>query len=86
MLTQPELHSIYPLDPSPKPSLVYRFPNSTGLFGITEIEPDIFAVVAGNLSLIDDVFAPTVSLSGRLTSEEAPQKYARLQIFLPAGP
>ncbi|KAF2178009.1 hypothetical protein K469DRAFT_643356 [Zopfia rhizophila CBS 207.26] len=57
MLTQPELRSINPLDPTPEPSLVYQFPNSTSVFGIAEIEPDIFAVVAGNLSFPPNNFA-----------------------------
>ncbi|KAH7012345.1 hypothetical protein B0J12DRAFT_778574 [Macrophomina phaseolina] len=45
----PELWSVSPSKGSA--SLVYSFPNANGLLGITEICPDVFAVVAGVLSL-----------------------------------
>lgn len=84
MLTQPELRSINPLDPSPKPSLVYRFPNSTGLFGITEIEPDIFAVVAGSLALTGDVFAPNSFALWKVNLRRHPPE-VRKAANIPAG-
>ncbi|KAH8678203.1 hypothetical protein BX600DRAFT_507170 [Xylariales sp. PMI_506] len=36
-----------PQSPSPEVSLVYEFPNITGLLGIAETYPDVFAVVGG---------------------------------------
>ena len=50
LLTQPELRSINPSVPNPQTSLVYQFPNATSVFGITETEPDVFAVATANLS------------------------------------
>ncbi|KAF2175375.1 hypothetical protein K469DRAFT_683979 [Zopfia rhizophila CBS 207.26] len=58
VFTQPELRGINPLDPYPKPSLVYQFPNATGLLGTTEIEPDLFAVVTTNFSFTTGVSVP----------------------------
>jgi hypothetical protein len=49
-ITRPELWTLNPFDASPAPSLIYKFLNATGTFGITEISPDIFAVSAGDFS------------------------------------
>ncbi|KAG4418310.1 hypothetical protein IFR04_008586 [Cadophora malorum] len=48
--TAPELHSIDPDASSPNPRLVFKFPNATAVFGITEVYTDIFAVVVGNFT------------------------------------
>ncbi|KAE8356181.1 hypothetical protein BDV28DRAFT_145366 [Aspergillus coremiiformis] len=51
-LDAPELWQINPTKPkSNSGSLLYTFPNATGLLGITPIAQDIFAVIAGNVSL-----------------------------------
>jgi hypothetical protein len=53
LLSAPELHLISPLASPPKQSLIHSFqgtPNITGLLGITEIDQDVFAFVAGNAS------------------------------------
>ena len=45
---------IYTLDPSasiPTAKPLHRFDNVTGLAGITEVTPDVFAVVVGNYSV-----------------------------------
>ncbi|KAF2262000.1 NHL repeat-containing protein [Lojkania enalia] len=51
MLTAPELRGINPIDPKPKISLIYQFPNATSVLGSAEVKPDIFAVVTANVSL-----------------------------------
>ena len=47
LLTTPEL---YQIDPSQRtdPILIHTFPFALGLAGITEAEPDVFYIVAGN--------------------------------------
>jgi len=46
-LSVPTLFTLDPLVPSPTPSIVHTFANGTGNAGITEISPDIFAVLNG---------------------------------------
>jgi hypothetical protein len=43
----PTLFSVDPTVPSPTATALYTFPNTTGLSGITETSPDIFALVTG---------------------------------------
>ncbi|KZP21489.1 hypothetical protein FIBSPDRAFT_1020155 [Athelia psychrophila] len=50
LATAPELYEIDTAG-SHKTQLVAQFPAATGLLGITEIQHDVFAVVAGSLSL-----------------------------------
>ncbi|GME60473.1 Six-bladed beta-propeller TolB-like protein [Neofusicoccum parvum] len=51
LLTSPELYEIDPSRPeSSSAHLVHRFDGNVGLFGITEVEADVFAVVGGNFS------------------------------------
>ncbi|KAH8702791.1 quino protein amine dehydrogenase beta chain-like protein [Phaeosphaeriaceae sp. PMI808] len=84
MLTQPELWSINPLDPHPKPSLVYQFPNATGLFGVVEIEPDVFAVVATSFALTSDISVPnSVAIWKVNLRKRAPEVHKAANI--PAG-
>lgn len=47
--SSPELYQVDPFG-NQKPTLVYRFPGVTGVLGIAEVEPDIFAIIAGNYS------------------------------------
>ncbi|KAH8592544.1 hypothetical protein B0O99DRAFT_630027 [Bisporella sp. PMI_857] len=49
MLTTPELYSLSPSKPS-SPELVHTFADYTGLLGIAETSPDVFAMVVGNLT------------------------------------
>ncbi|KAH8800171.1 quino protein amine dehydrogenase beta chain-like protein [Xylogone sp. PMI_703] len=49
-LTTPELWLLSPTRPE-EPVLLYTFPKVLGLVGITELQPDIFYVVAGNFSV-----------------------------------
>jgi hypothetical protein len=52
LLSTPPIYSLDPLNPSPgSAKLLHNFPFATGLTGIAEIKPDIFAVVAGNWSV-----------------------------------
>ncbi|RKU48737.1 hypothetical protein DL546_000841 [Coniochaeta pulveracea] len=46
-LGSPSLFSIDPTVPNPNASIIATFPNATGISGVTEIEPDVFAVVTG---------------------------------------
>ncbi|KAJ6004302.1 hypothetical protein N7499_000372 [Penicillium canescens] len=50
----PELWSINPsknISRKSCGSVLFRFPNATSVLGITEIDKDVFAVIAGNVSL-----------------------------------
>ncbi|KAH8909323.1 hypothetical protein BR93DRAFT_924335 [Coniochaeta sp. PMI_546] len=65
-----DLFSVDPTVQNPTASVLHTFPNSTGLSGITEIAPDIFAVVTGTWDLAATRAAPgslaiwTVDLTG----------------------
>lgn len=50
LLTTPDLYQVDPLGKT-KPILIQRFSNALGLLGITEIEEDVFVVVAGNYTV-----------------------------------
>jgi hypothetical protein len=53
LLSAPELHLISPHASPPTPSLIHTFkdtPGITSLLGITEIDQDVFAFIAGNAS------------------------------------
>lgn len=60
LLSTPDLYQLDPNSGSTAGAkLVYHFPEYTGLCGIVEIENDVFAVVAGNLTL-----SPFFSIKG----------------------
>ena len=46
-MSVPDLFSIDPTVASPSASIVHTFPNGTGLSGIAEVTPDVFALVTG---------------------------------------
>ncbi|KAH8799100.1 hypothetical protein F5884DRAFT_812696 [Xylogone sp. PMI_703] len=46
-LSVPTLYELNPLHPNSTPSIVHTFDNGTGNSGITEISPDVFAVING---------------------------------------
>ena len=46
-LSVPDLFAIDPSAASPTASVVHTFPNASGLMGITEVKPDVFALVSG---------------------------------------
>jgi len=48
--TTAELWSLDPSTSSPKPKLVYTFPSVSGVLGLTEVTPDVFTIIAGNLT------------------------------------
>lgn len=50
-LTSNELYTLDPTARSPAPKAIHTFPNGTSLTGLTEIEPDIFAVISGIFDL-----------------------------------
>ncbi|KAB5516991.1 hypothetical protein GE09DRAFT_1231124 [Coniochaeta sp. 2T2.1] len=50
-LSVPDLYSINPKAPAPTASVIYTFPNATGLSGIAEVSPDVYAVVTGTWDL-----------------------------------
>ena len=56
IIDAPEVYNIDPLASNPSPQLVYTFPNATGVAGIAEVFPDVYALVIGNYS--------TASLTG----------------------
>lgn len=52
VLSTPHMYELNPFNPVPgSAQLLHTFPFVTGLAGIAEIQPDVFAVVAGNFSL-----------------------------------
>jgi len=52
LLSTPTLYELNPFNPAPgSAELLHTFPFATGLAGIAEIEPDVFAILAGNWSL-----------------------------------
>jgi hypothetical protein len=59
LLSVPELYQVDPIG-GRHPQLIHRFPMVTGLTGITEVEKDVFVVIAGNWSL--KTFASTPGL------------------------
>ena len=48
--SSPEVYQVDPFSAQP-PKLIQIIPGVTGLLGIAEVETDVFAVVAGNLSV-----------------------------------
>ncbi|KAF7980947.1 hypothetical protein HWV62_36181 [Athelia sp. TMB] len=57
LLSTPAVYQVDPFHVQP-PKLIQTIPGVTGLLGIAEVEPDVFAVVAGNLSLATVVSTP----------------------------
>lgn len=51
LITTPDLYALDPDKPGSEPILLHSFVNATALFGIAEIEPDVFAIIAGTYSL-----------------------------------
>lgn len=49
LLTVPELYQVDPAG-AQEPKLVYRFPQALGLFGIAELETDVFGVISSNFT------------------------------------
>ena len=49
-VSDPIVYSIDPTQSHPKPRVVHKFPNCTGMTGIVEAAPDVFVVIAGNWS------------------------------------
>lgn len=58
----PTIYQINPVGP-PKPQAIYTFPRVLGLFGIAEVRKDVFAVVAGNISLATLLTEPSMCFS-----------------------
>ena len=52
LLTSPDLYQADPFAPGDKPKLIHNFAPYQALTGITEVEPDIFAVATGNFSAL----------------------------------
>ena len=50
IITSPDLYQVDPFSSAPA-SLVHSFPHAQSTLGITEVQPDIFAVIVGNLSI-----------------------------------
>ncbi|KAE9365000.1 hypothetical protein N431DRAFT_314683, partial [Stipitochalara longipes BDJ] len=49
----PTLFTLNPLVTTPNASVLYTFPNATGLSGITETSPDVFTLVSGVWDLVN---------------------------------
>jgi hypothetical protein len=52
-MSVPTLFAIDPTASTPNASIIYAFPNATGLAGITETIPDIFAIVSATWDLVN---------------------------------
>ncbi|KUJ23695.1 uncharacterized protein LY89DRAFT_679035 [Mollisia scopiformis] len=56
LLTSMSVPTLFEIDPTastPNASIVYTFPNATGLAGITETVPDTFAIVSATWDLVN---------------------------------
>ncbi|CZR56290.1 uncharacterized protein PAC_06178 [Phialocephala subalpina] len=56
LLTSMSVTTLFSIDPTvstPNPSVLYTFPNATGLAGITETTPDVFAIVSVTWDLVN---------------------------------
>ena len=51
LVTSPQIYQVDPTRAQPA-KLVHTFPGYLGLLGITEVQPDVFYVVAGNFSTV----------------------------------
>ncbi|KAI9808780.1 MAG: hypothetical protein M1825_003933 [Sarcosagium campestre] len=51
LLTSPDLYQVNPFKEEP-PTLIHKFTDSASVFGITELEDDVFAVSVGNYSAV----------------------------------
>ncbi|RDW69884.1 hypothetical protein BP5796_08281 [Coleophoma crateriformis] len=51
VLSTPDLYLLDPMAEYSEPYLLYRFPNSLGLLGITEMQEDVFYILSGNFSV-----------------------------------
>ncbi|KAL2133669.1 hypothetical protein VTI74DRAFT_1947 [Chaetomium olivicolor] len=60
-MSVPELFSIDPTAPNPDASIIHTFTNASGISGIAEMSPDVFALVTGVFDL-----ASTRALPGTL--------------------
>ncbi len=60
-MSVPDLYALNPLLTTPTPSILHTFPNATGISGIAEVTPDLFAVVTAEWDL-----ANTRALPGTL--------------------
>jgi hypothetical protein len=49
-LDKPQLDILNPFESKPQPTVLFTFPDVTGVTGIAEIAPDVFALAAGNFS------------------------------------
>ncbi|KAH8824078.1 hypothetical protein DL96DRAFT_1616285 [Flagelloscypha sp. PMI_526] len=49
-VVKPVVFRLDPNSPNPSPSVAFQFPNATGTTGITEVYPDVFAVLTGILN------------------------------------
>ena len=57
-LDVPEIYQVNPFTPGQAPTLITTFPSALSTLGITEVTPDVFAVVTGNFSLTTFVIDP----------------------------
>ena len=61
-LDVPDLYQVNPFTPGQEPTFITTFPGFASALGITELAPDIFAVVAGNFSLTTFVITPPFAI------------------------
>ncbi|KAH8831004.1 hypothetical protein DL96DRAFT_1460644 [Flagelloscypha sp. PMI_526] len=52
-ITKPLVYHLDPKAKNPIPTILFEFPNATGMTGIAEVYPDVFAVVAGIWNLTE---------------------------------
>ncbi|KAF2496433.1 hypothetical protein BU16DRAFT_486118, partial [Lophium mytilinum] len=71
LLTTPDLNLINPFANPPATTLIHSFPPDLGLLGITEITPNKFVILSGNLSLTT-ITAPPGEFAAWLVDFSAP--------------
>ena len=52
-ITEPVTYILDPASSNPQATVLYQFPGYTGLAGIAELSPDVFALVVGNYSVAE---------------------------------
>lgn len=77
VMSTPSLYLLDPRAKTPQPQLLYTFPDTLGVLGITELQHDVFYIITGNYSLTTGSDGPgtyalwKVELSGQHNATKA---------------
>ncbi|KAK4222424.1 hypothetical protein QBC38DRAFT_489867 [Podospora fimiseda] len=82
-MSVPHLYSLNPTTPNPTPSIIHTFPNITGIAGITETTPDVFALVTANWDLANTRAYPGTLAVWTVDLSKKQQPIIRLVTYIP---